>query len=318
MTSRLHSWWQRIKQNRVTIGIVGIVLLVVIALIIVGYQFDWTGFKGYNKISTAVDTTSSPPKITIIKEPQSGKTLWDWLQLLGVLAIPAAVGLGTLWFTTKQGQVSSAENKDNQREAALEAYIDKISELLLSHHLRGFTENEEARKIARVRTLTVLQRLDGERKGSVLQFLQESGLISKDKRIVDLTGANLNGADLELANLSQADLRGDLGGASLSGANMYGADLVEANLSGVNLSGANLSGANLSGADLVGANLSGANLSGADLSGANASFAELDGANLSGAKLVGAVLSRALVTTEQLSTAESLQGATMPNGSIHS
>ena len=36
----------------------------------------------------------------------SGKTLWDWLQLLALLAIPLVVilGLGSLWFNEQQSQ----------------------------------------------------------------------------------------------------------------------------------------------------------------------------------------------------------------------
>jgi hypothetical protein len=65
----------------------------------------------------------------------------------------------------------------NQREIALQDYIDKMSELLLKEHLSELkTEYEEVRKIARVPTLTVLPQLDGRRKRSVLQFLKESGL----------------------------------------------------------------------------------------------------------------------------------------------
>src|SRR6266550_3734279 len=109
------SWWQQIKQYRLTILVVAIILVIAIALIIIGYRFDWTGFNGSNK---------------------SGKTLWDWLNLLGVLAIPVVVGFGAVWFTTRQGKVADAENKDNQRETALQVYIDKMSELLLHENLR--------------------------------------------------------------------------------------------------------------------------------------------------------------------------------------
>ncbi len=49
--ARLYSWWQQIKQHRVAIEVAGIVLVVVIALIIAGYWFDWTGFNGYNKVT---------------------------------------------------------------------------------------------------------------------------------------------------------------------------------------------------------------------------------------------------------------------------
>ena len=60
--------------------------------------------------------------------------------------------------------------KDNQRETALQEYIDKMSELLLQKNLRESAEEDEVRKIARVRTLTILPRLDARRKGSVLHF----------------------------------------------------------------------------------------------------------------------------------------------------
>jgi Pentapeptide repeats (8 copies) len=118
------------------------------------------------------------------------------------------------------------------REAALQAYIDKMSELLLKEHLgceltskgKLTPEEEEARKIARVRTLTVLPRLDANRKRSVLQFLYESHLIDKDKRIIDLHGADLSVAYLFAANLS---------GADLSEAELNGANLITSHLSGV-------------------------------------------------------------------------------------
>src|SRR5258707_1608124 len=321
MVSRLRSW--RENRSRLLLVVGAMVLLVgVVVLIIAGYLFkwDWTGFneqRGPN-----------------ILQYQPAKTLWDWLQLLGVLAIPVAVVLGVAWFTTKQGQVSDAEHKDNQREAALQAYIDNMLELLLAKNLRSSTEDEEVQKIARVRTLTVLRRLDAERKGSVLQFLHESGLIGKDKRVIHLTGANLIGANLIGANLSGANLSGvylsraDLSGADLSKANLSGvvlsgadlslANLIGANLSGVYLSGADLSGVYLSGAYLFLANLSKANLSGASLYEANLSLANLSRADLSGADLSGANLSGALVTPEQLTATKLLQGVTMPDGSKHS
>ncbi len=98
--------------------------------------------------------------------------------------------------------------------------------MLLHENLRESKPENEVRKIARVRTLTVLRRLDGLRKGSVLQFLHESGLIDKDKRIIDLRGAHLDGAYLD-----HADLRG----ASLEDACLAGAYLFEAHLARTNI-----------------------------------------------------------------------------------
>ena len=71
-----------------------------------------------------------------------------------------------------------------------------MSELLLHENLCKSKPDDEVRKIARVRTLTVLTRLDGKRKGSVIQFLYESELIDKNKTIIDLLGADLNNAEL--------------------------------------------------------------------------------------------------------------------------
>jgi hypothetical protein len=48
----------------------------------------------------------------------SEKTLWDWLRLLGVLAISLVLALGTLWFSAQQRQMSDAMMK-NQHDTAL-------------------------------------------------------------------------------------------------------------------------------------------------------------------------------------------------------
>jgi uncharacterized protein YjbI with pentapeptide repeats len=292
MGARFRSWWQQIKQYRVTILVVAIILVIVIALIIIGYRVDWTGFNGNTK---------------------SGKTLWDWLNLLGVLAIPVVVGFGAVWFTTRQGNVADAENKDNQRETALQAYIDKMSELLLEKKLRDSAEEDEVRKIARVRTLTVLPRLDANRKGNALQFLFESGLIFKDKPVISLRNADLSGANLSGTGLYNVNLSG----ANLAGANLAGAYFGSNNLSGANLEGANLSDASLSKTNLSGANLSRANLSRANLWGFSGGSPPDENAVLIDADLSNANLKEAYYDKDQLDVAKSLKGATMHDGSIH-
>jgi hypothetical protein len=268
MVSKRRSWWQYLKKHWV-IAIVMAMAIVFVLIIYAGYQFSWEW--------TGLGPETNEPK-------QHAKTLWDWLNLLGVLAIPIVVGLGAAWYTAQQGKVSNRENTDNQRETALQAYIDKMSDLLLHNKLRESGEKDEVRDIARIRILTVLRGLDAKRKGSIIQFLKEAGLINAEKPIVVLSFA-----DLSFADLSSADLRR--------------ANLHRANLSGANLSGAYLHGADLSSADLHGTDLSEAYFSGANLSGAN-----LSGANLSGAT----------VTQDQLEEAKSLKEATMPDRSKHS
>jgi uncharacterized protein YjbI with pentapeptide repeats len=95
---------------------------------------------------------------------------------------------------------------------------------------------QEMRNLARARTLTVLSRLNGERKASVLEFLYESDLITKDRLVINLAGADLSGANLSL--VAADSLSGRLRGRGLT--NLSGADLSAANLSGADLSDANL------------------------------------------------------------------------------
>ena len=218
MGARFRSWWQKARKPFAVFGIIviGILILALLAVIVMVYIFN-VNVPGLR-----------------------GKTLWDWLQLL---IIPAVLAVGGYLFNftitrTEQESVRQRDRTereltlDNQREAALQSYIDKISELLLEKKLRESQPEDEARTLARVRTLTTLPQLDNTRKGSVLQFLYESRLIEKDKSIITLTGANLSGAKLSGAKLN---------GTDLNGVNLDGADLTFANLNNTNLSSANLS-----------------------------------------------------------------------------
>jgi uncharacterized protein YjbI with pentapeptide repeats len=265
------------------------------------------------------------------------KTLWDWLQLLIVPIVLATLGF---WFNIQQSQISEANSErqhmfdqqlalDQQREATLKTYQDDMANLLLSREsgLRKSKPGDEVQSVARARTLTALRRLDPARKGELLQFIYEAGLIGAvivkgfpypsdakvDLRAADLSAADLHGAYLPFAqlyasNLSEADLsEALLGNADLVGARMRGAKLHIAILYAADLHFAILEFADLSAADLSAANLSAANLHGANLSRAILDGAILDGANLSGAK----------VTNEQLVKAKSLKSATMPDGSKH-
>jgi uncharacterized protein YjbI with pentapeptide repeats len=171
---------------------------------------------------------------------------------------------------------------ENHREAAFQAYIDKMSELLLHEKLRMSQSGSEVREIARVRTLTVLTQLDGRRKGNVLQFLHkeelirleytEEGFINYSVRII-----SLEGADLSRANLIKTSLRGsDLGMTDLSYAKLHKADLEHTNLELTRLRGTDLSEANLRDTRLIYADFSGADLSKAILDGASFEAANLE------------------------------------------
>jgi hypothetical protein len=193
---------------------VGVELLVL--LIRAGYTAQWTGFKG--------------------------KTLWDWLQLLGVLAIPIVVAGATLLFGIQQANLANQQHENDQKIAnqqyeadkqsalgqqeatILQTYIDNIQDLLLNHNLLGDSPTpnndsdkvkiQEVQELARARTLTALQGLDSYRRGVLLKFLYEAKLIGfldnnskTHDPIINLILADLSGADLSGAhNLTQQQL----------------------------------------------------------------------------------------------------------------
>jgi uncharacterized protein YjbI with pentapeptide repeats len=169
----------------------------------------------------------------------------------------------------------------------------------------------------------LLDALASDRQDRVFRFLEETEVIQAGPEgrppIVSLKYANLR--DLELTGkqlLRSADLtQAWLSGADLSEAHLEGADLSGAHLGGADLTDAYLMDAKLSGAYLYDTDLGGADLSGADLSDAGGRFesgARMVRTRLDGADLGGADLTNARVSEEQLREAESLGGATMPDG----
>jgi uncharacterized protein YjbI with pentapeptide repeats len=238
------------------------------------------------------------------------------------------------WITGRQARVrghsqqARIERKialDRVRESAYQEYVGRITDLIEGSLGESHTEDEK-RSMTRTMTLAALRQLDGRRKGLLLQFLYEAGLVGSleaaggagKQAVVPLNGANLRGADLCGANLSGINLsRANLERSRLGGTFLRGADLSGANLSQANLHGADLTGANLCGANLGNAYLTRTNLIRADLSRADLHQAYLRGANLSGANLGETDLESARVMPQQLARAGSLRGATLPGGTKH-
>ena len=287
------------------------------------------GSETQGKITKKIDKIT-----TTQKRLQPAKTLWDWMSLF--LAPATLAGLG-FWFQASQEQAKAVQAKaekerdeDRQRDDAIENYINSISDLLVGKNLsilakqkaRGMLDTQKqdlvdaldvGMDLIRARTLSIFQRFtddkdpnrtDGKRKGSVLLFLYETGLIGKQKK--DEQGQedtepklfqallSLSGADLTRANLTHANLfRADLTHANLSNADLRGATLLYANLSRAKFIGADLSNARLHSAILNAADLSGATLRGTFLRGAGFHAAILSGADLRGAFITGADLSTA-------------------------
>jgi uncharacterized protein YjbI with pentapeptide repeats len=164
--------------------------------------------------------------------------------------------------------------------------------------------------VGRTLTLTVLTRLDPERKGVVVRFLSEARLIDDPGAAERVTPISLDNADLRQVSLrgatvsrevssanpavpvafvgptfSGADLEdGDFRGADLRKASFDDADLRRADFSGANLEGADLSRACVSGARFVATNLNDANF------GAQGDHVDLARADVTGADFESALL----------------------------
>ncbi len=223
-------------------------LLVVTSISVVSlllYRVPWIGFGPHpTKITETKEYDASGrnlTKKTVTEEIQSYKTLWDWIGLVTLSAVLAAVA----FLYARQQNAQQNHIQDQQaKDATLQVFIDGMSTLLLQENLRTSAEGDAVRDVARARTLTALLSVGPERKRHVVRYLYESDVISTSNPIIDLTEANLEDADLTNSALS---------GINLSGANL--SDGSDPDRRGALLMGANLQDARLDGADLSHANL---------------------------------------------------------------
>jgi Pentapeptide repeats (8 copies) len=228
--------------------------------------------------------------VTVLAQTGGAKTVSDNAALIGALVALGGVFTAQLVSIALDAQrTQEARELEARRahEAALQNYIEQVGTLLIEQPLhRASPPGDNLSTVVRAQTLAVLEGLDPGRKGILLQFLYESGLIYKDKPVVSLVWANMSYANLFRAALEEANLRGvNLGRATLEEAFLYGANLSDTYLIEADMTNAHLNKAT---------NLKGANLSGANLNGA------------------------ADITNEELEQqAYSLEGATMPDGSKH-
>jgi len=187
---------------------------------------------------------------------------WD---IVTGLSLPLIVFGGGILFNYLNGQQQQKIAEEKQKDELLKTYINDMKKLLLDkdHLLKDSKKNSESKSIARTITLTTLAQLNSEqdqqkakegkynqRKGLIIQFLFESGLIKIDPKADSII--SLNTADFTFANLQFANLNS----ASLQFANLYNANLSTGNLNSANLNIAELQSANLYTAKLQNAELS--------------------------------------------------------------
>jgi uncharacterized protein YjbI with pentapeptide repeats len=211
-----------------------------------------------------------------------GKTAWD---LANLVIVPVSLAVIAFLFSDRQRledreiaraqreqdlrmaeQQRSTDNEialNREREEALQAYLSTMTELILGHDLA----DAKVAAIAQARTISLLSRLDGNRRSAVLEFLVEAGLVAAEKPTIRLSGADLS---------NMQGVRFAMTGVSLSGANLSKSRLAHASIRSSDLRYADLTEVDLSDADLFNTDLCGANLWRTDFS-----RAILVGANLS-------------------------------------
>jgi uncharacterized protein YjbI with pentapeptide repeats len=307
MSDKLTNICAQVKKNATWLFLL---LLFVLCLVLASNKIfpfpGGFGIEGDPPLTSATIKSIPATTITVEKDKQNkivktievrahseGKTLWDGLSLV---VVPLSLAMLGYWLQKEQQKRA----EQFAEEEALQAYIDKISVLLIDKNLIAIstkgknktTEEEELLNscltIIRSRTLSILQlfKNDPDRKSRVIRFLIEADIVYKLKlnlREADLSGATLLGVNLIRAKLAFTKFTNvNFRFAKLIGANLAWADLESAKCEGARLSFTNLEGANLKGANLEGAKLCGAKLRSAKFIKANLERANLKGANLKG------------------------------------
>ncbi len=237
-----------------------------------------------------------------------GKSLWDYLDVFVIPTFSAlSVALLVFWLEatarTREKIMTEDRNKQLEQERSEETvqrYFDRITETLLDDgvaaclladvptrdNMLQAPRMAARRSLVRARTLSALRGLahDGERKGAVIMFLLETGLI--EGLLISLEGAELYGLSLESVDLRSIQLER----ASLALARLTEVDLSHSNLSEANMMFSNLYKSKFISSILAGCNLNNANLHFTDLRNADLSEASLLGADLTFSNLEGAVL----------------------------
>lgn len=221
----------------------------------------------------------------------SGKSVWDWLDLL---IVPSVIGLSVAYFESmgrlteleiaeRNNEVEREISKERYWESTFKEFLDKMTVFVIENGLLKAQANADLTNIAIMRTRTTLRILNAKWKQEVVVFLSESGITKSIPGI--LCNCDLSKTDLNRIGLSNADLSdAQLNDAILSGANLNASELSRASIVGAKLIGTQMQAATLTSADLTNSDLQGASLSRSKLTAA-----KFKNAKLKATKMVGCV-----------------------------
>jgi uncharacterized protein YjbI with pentapeptide repeats len=309
-------------------------------------QSDIGEIIGFSE-STKVLIPPTPGTPTVYYRP--AKTIWDFVELL---FIPLALGLGAYFLnrSEKNREISVEEKRaalereimiGNQRHTALQAYFEKMTDLLIKENIRDLQKDVkvnnskktetgrrqlEALSAARAWTKTTLSYLNYNQKSIVIEFLLANDLIYTEKTLIDLSDEDLEGVTFHRRNLSKVRLcEAILTNAKFDGCWLNDADLTHTNLNGATFNKCKMYKTNLYETDASGArflstemdeavfacsNLADATFKNIDASSVNFAYAKAQKANFEGAKLQKANLEHIIATRA------SFKGANMQEANL--
>src|SRR5215217_4314173 len=198
------------KRRVPTRVLVGLAIIILVGVFALGYISEpwsyWTGVGGGRVVK---ETTKYPDAglqkeqaVEYTEEKQSPRTLWDWISLVGVGAAVALVGYV---FSRRQKERDEAVADLRAQGEALQAYLDRMSDLTINKKL-GEKPKDSIRRVAQARTIETLLVLDKDHKRRPLKLLYELSLIERSNKPIALANASLDHADLSGTDLSDANL----------------------------------------------------------------------------------------------------------------
>ena len=222
------------------------------------------------------------------------KSFWDWLQLL---IVPLMLALGAFYLNSAADFRDYQIAQEQKHQEILTDYFSKMQDLIVetkkSKQTPGSKESNseerlllEFRPTAQALTLSVLEQLDGKRKGKVITYLAESQLITANNdNPSSLPEIKLNGANLKEIVLKNVDLYSIIDMKNkdriINGIKINNANMERANLSKVNLFKSDLMGSNLENATLQNVNFAGSTMKSSRFINGQITDVDFTGVNLS-------------------------------------
>jgi len=251
------------------------------------------------------------------------KSFWDWLQLL---IVPLMLALGAFYLNSAADFRDSQIAQEQKHQEILTDYFSKMQGLIVEtkkiKETSGYTKlhpKDEAarllpefRSTAKALTLSVLEQLDGERKGKVITYLAESQLITVDNNKpstqpeIKLDGANLAGMVLNDVDQVETVDKKPLGVA------ITGADMTESTIKNVRL----FVGSQLGQSDFSRANLTDVYFTDADMHGAKFINSQMTNVDLANTNLANARFDNVETTKITISPETKLDDACATEGEI--